>query len=479
MKNPDHLNTELTLTSSEMKWLGQEIISLVIDHFDKLHGKEVLNIAAVDELRDVLLTDMPSEGRELSDVVSQIQTILLGNLSHGDHPKFFAFVPGPSNFVGAMADALVAGFNVCASNWLEASSFAEIERITIEWLARMMGYSNSAGGHFVSGGSMANLTAIAVAREIKLGNPDPEAIVYYSDQTHISVERGLKVLGFSREQMRRISTDDSFRIDSNDLIEKITADRKENLRPFCLIANVGTTNTGAVDPIAELFEICSVNDMWLHLDAAYGGAAVLTQNGKSLLGDLSLADSITIDPHKWLFQPIECGCLLVKDRSWLRAAFDTSPEYLSDVDEGIGEINYYQEGIQLTRQSRALKLWMSLQVFGVDAFSSAVEQGIENAKHVEKKLSELECWEIISPATLGIVVFRYNLPSISVEDLDSLNQKIADKLTKSGIAFIGTTLLNGLRVLRMCTINPRTSIKDLDETIVALDNFAKEQHVLS
>jgi len=279
--------------------------------------------------------------------------------------------------------------------------------------------------------------------------------------------------------MRRISTDDSFRIDSNDLIEKITADRKENLRPFCLIANVGTTNTGAVDPIEELFEICSVNDMWLHLDAAYGGAAVLTQNGKSLLGDLSLADSITIDPHKWLFQPIECGCLLVKDRSWLRAAFDTSPEYLSDVDEGVGEINYYQEGIQLTRQSRALKLWMSLQVFGVDAFSSAVEQGIENAKHVEKKLSELECWEIISPATLGIVVFRYNLPGISVEDLGSLNQKIADKLTKSGIAFIGTTLLNELRVLRMCTINPRTSIKDLDETIEALDNFAKELHVLS
>ena len=216
---------------------------------------------------------------------------------------------------------------------------------------------------------MANLTAIAVAREIKLGNPDPEAIVYYSDQTHISVERGLKVLGFSQEQMRRISTDDSFRIDTVDLIEKITADRKRDLRPFCLIANVGTTNTGAVDPIEELFGICSVNDMWLHLDAAYGGAVMLAQNGKSLLGDLSLAHSITIDPHKWLFQPIECGCLLVKDRSWLRAAFNASPEYLGDVDEGIGEINYYQEGIQLTRQSRVLKLWMSLQVFGAVSYT--------------------------------------------------------------------------------------------------------------
>ena len=477
MKNPDYLNTDLTLTSSEMKWLGDEILSLVIDHFEKLHGKEVLNIAAVDELRDALLRDMPREGRGLSEVVSQIRTILLGNLSHGDHPRFFAFVPGPSNFVGAMADALVSGFNVCASNWLEASSFAELERITIEWLTGVMGYTKSAGGHFVSGGSMANLTAIAVAREIKLGNPDPEAIVYYSDQTHISVERGLKVLGFSQEQMRRISTDDSFRIDTVDLIEKITADRKRDLRPFCLIANVGTTNTGAVDPIEELFGICSVNDMWLHLDAAYGGAAMLAQNGKSLLGDLSLAHSITIDPHKWLFQPIECGCLLVKDRSWLRAAFNASPEYLGDVDEGIGEINYYQEGIQLTRQSRALKLWMSLQVFGVSAFRSAIEKGIANAKYVEKRLSKLESWEIISPATLGIVVFRYNPQGINVEELGALNQRIADKLTQSGIAFVGTTLLNESRVLRMCTINPRTTDEDFDQTIGALDTFAKQLNV--
>ena len=293
----------------------------------------------------------------------------------------------------------------------------------------------------------------------------------------MSVERGLKVLGFSQEQMRRISTDDSFRIDTVDLIEKITTDRKRDLRPFCLIANVGTTNTGAVDPIEELFGICSVNDMWLHLDAAYGGAVMLAQNGKSLLGDLSLAHSITIDPHKWLFQPIECGCLLVKDRSWLRAAFNASPEYLGDVDEGIGEINYYQEGIQLTRQSRVLKLWMSLQVFGVNAFRSAIEKGIANAKYVEKRLSKLESWEIISPATLGIVVFRYNPQGINVEELAALNQRIADKLTQSGIAFVGTTLLNELRVLRMCTINPRTTDEDFDRTIVALDTFAKQLHV--
>ncbi len=473
MEYPVNLNTNLTLTSTEMNWLGQEIISLITEHFNKLNDKTVLNIASVDELREALATDMPNEGRELSDVVDQIRKILLRNLSHGDHPRFFAFVPGPSNFVGAMADALVAGFNVCASNWLEASSFAEIERITIDWLAETMGYPKSAGGHFVSGGSLANLSAIAVAREIKLGNPDPAATVYYSDQTHISVERGLRVLGFAPEQMRRITTDMSFRINSTELIDTINADRRRGSRPFCLIANAGTTNTGAVDPITELFEICSANDMWLHLDAAYGGAAMLAQSGKKLLGDLSVAHSITIDPHKWLFQPIECGCLLVRDRSWLRTAFDTSPEYLGDVDEKIGEINYYQQGIQLTRQSRALKLWMSLQVFGVDAFCGAIEQGIKNAKYIEKKLSALESWQIISPATLGIVTFRYYLSTKNEEELDRLNQKVADDLAESKIAFVGTTLLNGSRVLRMCTINPRTPIHDLDETIVLLDNLAK------
>ncbi len=467
------MNKELVIPPEAMRKLGYEVIDMIIEHFETLSEKPVLNVSTPDELREHLDRALPEHPAELSTVMSIVREQILGNTSHGDHPRFFAFVPGPSNFVGAMADALAAGFNICASNWLEASGPAEIERITIKWLTELCGLPEEAGGTFVSGGSMANLTAIAVARQVNVGYPDPKITIYYTDQTHISIFRGLRVLGFALEQLRQIPTDNNFRLDTNALDDQICQDERDGFRPFCVIANAGTTNTGAVDPLRLIAAICKSRDMWLHVDAAYGGGSVISERGRKQLDGLELANSITIDPHKWLFQPVESGCVLVRDRNCLRHTFDVSPEYLSDVDAGNEEINFYEHGIQLTRQTRALKLWMSLQVFGAQTFRAAVEQGFCNAEYVESKISVMKNWEVTTPATLGVVTFRFTPAGKTRSETDELNQLIADRLSQSKVAFIGTTTLKGVKTLRMCTINPRTDQEDLNRTLSKLGELVE------
>ena len=456
-----------------MRNFGYEVVDTITNHFETLADKSVLNVASPVELRNQLDHALPEQPTDIGTVMVLVRNHILGNMSHGDHPRFFAFIPGPSNFVGAMADAMTAGFNVCASNWLEASGPAEIERITIKWLTDRCGFADEAGGTFVSGGSMANLTAVAVARQVKLGRPDPKALVYYADQAHMSIFRGLRVLGFAPEQFRKIRTDSNFKMDVSMLGTQIRDDKKAGLRPFCVIANAGTTNTGAVDPIRAISAICDAKDIWLHIDGAYGGGSILSERGRKQLDGLELANSITIDPHKWLFQPIESGCLLVRDRQWLRQTFDDSPEYLKDVDATEEEINYYQHGIQLTRQTRALKLWMSLQTFGAEAFRAAIDQGFSNAEYIEQRISKAKDWEIITPATLGIVTFRFAPKGLTETEINELNQIISDQLSESRIAFIGTTILKGAKALRMCPINPRTEKSDLDRTIDKLEALAQ------
>ncbi|NKB37679.1 MAG: aminotransferase class I/II-fold pyridoxal phosphate-dependent enzyme [Gammaproteobacteria bacterium] len=468
------MNKELSLSSAEMRQLGYQVIDIIIDHFDSLPDKPVLNIGSPESLRAQFDQALPEQPGDVDSVLSLVRDQILKNISHGDHPRFFAFIPGPSNFVGAMADALAAGFNVCASNWLEASGPAEIERICIRWLCDLCALPPESGGTFLSGGSMANLTAIAVARHIKLGQADSSSQVYYADQAHMSISRGLRVLGFASHQMTRISTNNSFRMDTDLLRTRIEQDKKEGQLPFCVIATAGTTNTGAVDNLAVIAEICQANNMWLHVDGAFGAGAILSVKGQQQLKGIELADSITIDPHKWLFQPIETGCLLVRDQRNLRQTFDESPEYLSDVDAADEEINFYQHTVQLTRQTRALKLWMSLHVFGAQAFREAIDSGFANAEYIENRISGMTDWEIVTRANLGIVTFRHAPADYSATELNELNQSISDRLSETNLAFVATTILKGVKTLRMCPINPRTTRSDIDNTLAQLDRIASD-----
>jgi glutamate/tyrosine decarboxylase-like PLP-dependent enzyme len=285
-----------------MRRLGYRVVDLLVEHFAGMRDRSVGAKGAPEELMARLAgppSEMPTDPYEL---LAHLEKEVFPNNLHVDHPRFFAFVPGPGNFVSTMADALAAGFNVFNGTWLGGSAAAAIELTVIDWFRGFCGFPETAGGLFVSGGSAANLTALHAARCAKLGDRIQGATIYFSDQTHYSVERALRVVGFSREQFRKIPSDDRFRLPLELLRETIRADKEAGLRPFCVIANAGTTYTGAVDPLSELADLCAAEGLWLHADGAYGAlATVICERGREKLVGLDCVDSLSLDPHKWLF----------------------------------------------------------------------------------------------------------------------------------------------------------------------------------
>ena len=467
-------NRSLELDPDVAKRLGHDLIDAIVEYRARIRDLPALRRASYAALAPWLKEPLPSAGSDPSDVVRRVLDDVLPFMGRADHPRYFAFVPGPSNVVGVLADLMISGFNVFAGTWIEGSGPAVIESTTIRWLADLAGMPSTAGGIFVSGGSIANLTALHAARESRLGPADRQrAMIYYSDQTHSSIDRGLRILGFAAEQIRSVASTKTFAIDVESLREAITADRAAGRLPFCLISNAGTTNTGAIDPLETLADLCAAEDLWHHVDGAFGAGAIFSSFGRSLLGGLGRADSFSVDPHKWIFQPYPCGCVVVRDQALLRSAFSIVPEYLTDARVDDGEINYWEFGPELTRPFRALKLWMSLQVFGADAFGAAVDRGFELAEVAEREVLNMAGWEVCSPASMGVVTFRYFPDGMDRLVADDVNRRIANALTENGYAAVLTTRIAGNVVIRLCTLNPRTTDDEIRQTVTRLDDLAK------
>jgi glutamate/tyrosine decarboxylase-like PLP-dependent enzyme len=458
-----------------MRELGHRMVDLVVDHLVRIREEPAARRGRRADLEAALREPIPESGSDPRLVLDRVTREILPWTARVDHPRFFAFVPGPSNYVGFLADALASGFNVFAGTWLGASGPAMVEIVTVDWLRQLCGLPEGAGGLFVSGGSMASLTALAVARETKLGGRLADGVAYASDQTHSAVARALRVLGLAPDQLRLLPVDDGFRVRAADVAGAVAEDRAAGRVPFCVIANAGTTNTGAVDPLAELADICAAEGLWLHADAAYGGGALLSERGCVELAGIERADSLALDPHKWLFQPFEIGCVLVRDGRLLTEVFRTRPDYLRDVHrpkEQEQEVHFSDLGVQLTRSFRALKLWMSLQVFGVAAFREAVERGIANAELAEARIASSGMWRIVSPARLGTLAFGWAPGGASEEEQDSVTHGLAEASLADGFTFLSSTVLRGRPALRICALNPRTTERDIVETIERLESLA-------
>ena len=456
----------LELSPDEMRRLGYRVVDILVQHFATMRDGPVGAKRAPEDLLPVLCAppgEMPTDPETL---LARLEQDVFPNNLHVDHPRFFAFVPGPGNFVSAMADALASGFNVFNGTWLGGSAAAAIELTVIDWFRSFCGYPEAAGGLLVSGGSAANLTALHAARFAKLEGRMNGATIYFSDQTHYSVERALRVIGFSSDQFRKIASDDRFRLPVESLREAIRVDKAAGLRPFCVVANAGTTNTGAVDPLLHLAEICAEENLWLHADGAYGAAAVISERGREKLAGLDRVDSLSLDPHKWLFQPFECGCVLLRDKALLKSAFQLMPEYMRDVHRNTAETNQADYGVQLSRGFRALKVWLSINTFGLAAFRDAITHGFELAEFAERELRQRTGCEILSPAEMAIVAFRFG-------NDDALQTRLVEQMLADRFAFLTSTTLKGRTALRLCTINPRTTEDDIVQTIDRLERFAK------
>src|SRR5947208_5289536 len=458
--------SRIALSREEMREFGYRVVDLLADHFAHMGRGPVGAKAEPGRILSLFDGDPSEKGRDPQEILAQLEREVFPNNLHVDHPRFFAFVPGPNNFVSTMADALAAGFNIFNGTWFGGSAAAAVERGIIRWLCRLSGLPSTAGGLFVSGGSVANMTGLMAARHALLQDRVDGATIYFSDQTHSSVERALRVIGFASEQTRKLESDNGFRLSIQNLRASIADDRAKGLRPFCIVANAGTTNTGAVDPLAELADLAAKEELWLHVDGAFGAASILLDRGRTLLRGLDRADSITLDPHKWLFQSFECGCVLVRDAARLKSAFQIKADYLRDVYRETEEINPCDYGIQLTRSFRALKVWLSLRTFGLAAFRQAITRGFGLAEVAERELRARKGWEILSPAQMATVCFRFGKS-------DDLQTKLVDELMQDGYALLTSTMLRGAVALRLCTINPRTTEQDIIGTVERLDKFAR------
>jgi aromatic-L-amino-acid/L-tryptophan decarboxylase len=462
------MNPELEFPPERMRQIGYRVVDRIVDHLATLRDQPVGAKGDPATLLAAYAQPAPEQGMEFEAVLEQLQRDILPNSMHVNHPRFLSYVPGPGNFVGAMADALISGYNIFAGTWISGSGPAAVELATIEWLREICGMPKSTGGLFVSGGTMANLTALAVARHVKLGEQPEGATVYFSDQAHSSLEKALRVIGVQGAHARKIPSGLDYRLPVNELAKRVAEDRAAGRRPFCVIASAGTTNTGAIDPLPELSAFCREQNLWLHIDGAYGAAAAISDRGRKLLAGIDLADSLSLDPHKWLFQPFEIGCVLMRDIAHLRDTFRILPEYLKDTQQYSAEFNFTDHGLQLTRSFRALKLWMSIKVFGMAAFRAAIDRGFAQAEFVEARLRTMPGWEIVTPAHMGIVCFRY----ASADDAAHL--RLVQKVLQDGFALITSTVLRQRSVLRTCTINPRTTNEDIERSLERLDMLARQ-----
>ena len=464
----------LDLSREEMREFGYRVIDMLLDYYDERADKPVAETLDYEALDAILREPLPRAGMPWQEALDQFERQVVNTSNRVDHPRFFAYIPLANNFVSVMADSLAAGYNIFNAVWLQGPGAAQIERLTVDWLRQIFDLPAEAGGTFVSGGSVANLTALAVAREVQLSGEKRDAVAYCSDQIHFAVSRGMRVLGFAPEQLRKLPSDNDYRLPISRLREAIAEDRAAGKRPFCVIASAGTTNTGAVDKLAALADLCAAEDLWLHVDGAYGAPAILTERGKCALKGLERVDSLALDAHKWLFQPIECGVVLVRDRRWLPQTFKETSEVLKDMQSEGEELNFMYQGIQLTRQFRALKLWMSFKVFGLDAISEAIAAGFENAELAERLLRDLGCWEIVTPAQMAILTFRYQTANGDEELAERVTHDLVGRLLDDGYAFASGTQLRGKPVLRMCCNNPRTTPTDLEGAVQLITRLAAE-----
>lgn len=475
----DDAAAPLELSTDEMRRLGYAVVDELVEHFSTVRDKRVTAKVERSDIEARFATAPPEDGEDASIVLGDAIDHVLAHTMRLDHPRFFAYIPSPNNFISVLADTLVAGFNPFGGTWQAASGPTAIELITIDWFRQMLGLPDEAGGLLLSGGSMANLIGLAAARHARLGDDGiGGAVVYASDQTHSSIDRAMRTLGFAAEQLRKLPTDDGLRLEPSTLARAVAEDRQRGLRPFAVVANAGTTSTGAVDPLREIAAICARETLWLHADGAYGLGAILTDEGRALLDGIDAVDSLSFDPHKWWFQPIETACVVVRDMAVLRDTFSIVPAYLRDTRGAAEEVNLCDYGVQLTRATRSLKLWMSIRSFGLGEFRRAIDHGLELARYAEAQLRESTRWEVTSPAQLAIVSFRHRradeFRAATGDDAAAgdLHSQLVRDVYREGFAMLSGTVIDDRQVLRLCTINPRTTRDDIDRTIEHLDQLA-------
>jgi aromatic-L-amino-acid decarboxylase len=459
----------LALRPEAMREMGLAVVDMLIARIEALRDGPVLRTDTLAAMRERLAARPSTGPQDFTELLRRLDEDVLPFVGHFDHPRFFGYIPGAGTWPAALGDLIASATMIDAGSWREAVGPSALELTVLGWFRDWVEYPATAAGVLVSGGSAANLTAIACAREALIGPMSPRIVMYMGDQTHSSVARAARHLGFRPDQVRVLPTDHAFRLRPRDVIAAIDADLDAGRLPFLVSANAGTTNTGAVDPIGELAEACHERGVWLHVDGAYGAFAVLTDRGRDAMPGLDKADSITLDPHKWLAMPFEVGCLLVREGRLLERAFELHPEYLAEWS-GAG-VNFADRGLQLTRSSRAIKVWLAIETFGLDAFRAAIDRAIDQTLTAQALIEADPRLELVTPASLGIVTFRRRgEPDEPPMVTDRRNEAMVRSLATSGEVLVTSTVIQGRFAIRLCVLNHTTEDADV---AFAIDRIAQ------
>lgn len=452
-KTPGLLQYDL----ERMREIGHRTIDALVEAAARGDEEPILRNVTAAEMRRRLEAPPPEHATAYEQVLERVFADVVPFRGRTGAGGYMAFIPGFPTWPSAMADLLAGALQLDCCWWAGGAGPSQLELTVLGWFAEWIGYPQGASGVLVSGGSAANLTALACARERLVGAMRGDLVVYVSSQSHSSVARAARALGFRPERVRVLPVDRTFRIRVDVLERAIAADRAAGLLPLAVCANAGTTNTGAVDPLAQLADVCATHGVWLHVDGAYGGFAALTERGHQTLAGIERADSVTLDPHKWLFQPFECGALLVREPDGLRSAFEITPDYLRDVSAH-EEVNFSDRGLQLTRMTRSLKVWMSVQTFGLTAFRTAIDRALDLAREAAARVDASAELELLAPVDLSVVAFRRRPPRMTDErELDALNSALVTAVEESGDVYLSSTRLFGRFAIRMCVLNPTTT----------------------
>jgi glutamate/tyrosine decarboxylase-like PLP-dependent enzyme len=415
---------------------------------------------------------LPRKATPIAELLEELRRSLLPSCRRNDSPRFFGYVCSGGSDVGTLADFLASGLNQNVTAWRSAPSATGMERLVIDWLRTITGMPEGSEGLLLGGGSPATLTALAIARDAGAGADiaagglltlGREMTLYASDQVHMSVPRAASLLGLGREAVRLIPARADFTMDLEALGRAIGEDRRAGRIPFCVVASAGTTATGAVDPLAEIAGLCRREGLWMHVDAAYGGFAALAPSAAPLLAGLGDADSVSIDPHKWLHVPFDCGALIVRDPGAMQAPFSEVGAYARTRESsGMEAWTFFERGPELSRRFRALKLWMVMRHFGTDRLGEMIESDLLTARYLAGKIQDAADMELLAPVPLSVVCFRITPAGLSESGLDRLNRGVLEALQSEAIVYPTHAEPGGRFAIRACILNPRSGINEMD-----------------
>jgi aromatic-L-amino-acid decarboxylase len=475
----------LAISSEEFRTAGHQLVDRIAGFLDSLPQRPVTPGESPSDVRRVLKSDrpLPDRGGNVPELIEHAADLLFDHSLFNAHPRFWGYVTSSAAPVGVLGELLAAAVNSNCGAWLLSPMASEIEAQTIRWIAEMLHYPTDCGGLFVSGGNMANIVCFLAARQAKTardvrakGVEGTRLRAYCSKETHTWIQKAADISGLGTDSVRWIEVDTEMRLDVEALREQIRKDLSSGERPFLVVGNAGTVSTGAVDPLPEMAALCREFDMWFHVDGAYGGFAAVLPDAPAGFAGLQEADSIAVDPHKWLYAPLEAGCALVRDIGRMRDAFAYHPPYYHF---GVEAINYFDLGPQNSRGFRALKVWLALQQVGREGYVQMISDDIRLSRAMYDRVSQSTELEALTQG-LSITTFRYTPSDLKREDgnvdiyLNDLNRELLTRLQQGGEAYLSNAVIDGKYALRACIVNFRTNLEDVQALVPLVEGLGKE-----